>query len=286
VRWHVSVYAQQTVGLRGDVLVSIDTPDAVTPCNECFGLQPACVPPSCTRVNSTDNTSLEYSTAPHSTFRTSQLSTAWQDFCGDKFHVSVPSGELYACDQSMQRRVMRDYTPSHAALSVLAGTLQTACAEESVFPVELSTSAVLIGGTESVPGKCCLGFVFSNTSVFCVSVGGALSTVSDSGLHPNAFTIQSVVVYRDSLITTVSSTLNRITTTYVSNISAMCSNTSVAAKVLRVAEYGSTVAAMCYSWHRPSASLPWPPFNCSLAVCRRLRRRTSCFMRGGKRCFS
>ena len=183
---------------------------------------------------STTNTSLSCSTAPHSAFRTSQAAAAWQDFCGDKFHVSVPNGSVYVCDESMQRRVLPGYTPSHAALSVLAGTLQTTCAEESAFSLQLPTSNVLIGGTESVTGRCCLGFVFSNTSVFCMSVEGVLSTVSDSGLHPDAFTVQSVVVYQDSLITTVSSTLSKITTSYVSNISAMCSSASVTAKVLNV----------------------------------------------------
>ena len=235
VRWHVSVYAQQTVGQRDDVLIRIDTADAVTPCNECFSLQPACVPPNCTRT-ATLNTSLACSTAPHSTFKTAQLATAWQDFCGDKFHLSVPSGKVYACDKSMQRRVMPEYTPSHTALCVLAGTLDTACAQESLFSVQMTTAHVLIGSTEALTGKCCLGFVFSNTSVFCISVGGLMHTISDTRLHPDAFSIQSVVVYKDSLITTVSSTISKITTSYMSNISTTCASlqTSVTARVLNV----------------------------------------------------
>jgi hypothetical protein len=234
VRWHVSVYAQQTVGQRDDVLVSIDTPDAVTPCNECFVLLPTCMPPNCTRTGSTLNTSLECSTAPHSTFRTSPLATAWQDFCGDKFHLSVPSGKVYACDKSMQRRVVRAHTPSHVALNVLSGTLDTACVQESLFSVQMNTSHILVGATESLAGTCCLGFVFSNTSVFCVSVGGLMHTISDTRLQLDSFSIQSVVVYKDGLITTVSNSVNKITTTYVSNISTMCASlqASVTATVL------------------------------------------------------
>ena len=236
VRWHVSVYAQQTVGQRDDVLISIDTHDDVQACDECFNLDLACVPPNCARANSMTNTSLACSTAPHNAFRTSQLYTAWQDFCGDKFHVSVPTGKIYVCDQSMQRRVMRQYTSSHTALCALTGQLETACTEESLFSVQMSTAHVMIGSTEVLPGKYCLGFLFSNTSVFCLSAGGVLHTISDARLHPDAFSIQSVVVYRDSLITTVSSVISKITTSYASNISSICAslslNPSVTTRVL------------------------------------------------------
>ena len=234
VRWHVSVYAQQTVGRRDDVLIDIDTPDDVQHCDECYDLQVACVPPTCTRVNSATNTSLACSSAPHNAFRTSQLSAAWQDFCGDKFHVSVPTGKIYVCDEGMQRRATRQYTPSHTALCVLAGALDTACAEDSLFSVQVTTSHVLIGGTEVLTGKYCMGFLFSNTSVFCMSAGGVLHTISDSRLHPDAFSIQSVVVYQDSLITTVSSTSSKMTTSYASSISAVCASLSpsVTARVL------------------------------------------------------
>ena len=174
--------------------------------------------------------------APHNAFRTSQSSCAWQDFCGDKFHVSVPNGSVYVCGASMQRRVQRDYTTSHTALAVLAGALDTACPQESMFSVQMTTSDLLLRGTESLAGKCCLGFVFSQTSVFCLSVGGLMHTVSDARLHPDAFNIQSVVVYNDSLLTTVSNSINEITTTYVSNISSMCAslNGFVTARVLNV----------------------------------------------------
>jgi len=272
VRWHVSVYAQQTVGQRDDVLISIDTQDDVQACDECFDLRVACMPPDCTLVGArTDGTNVSvngsnrtsfvfvettasFSTsstttpipvssapsltlpcsAPHDAFRTSPLAVAWQDFCGDKFHVSVPSGKIYVCDESMQRRVMRQYISSHTGLCVLAGGLDAACPETSLFSVPMSTSHVLIGGTEVLPGKDCLGFLFSNTSVFCVSTGAVLHTVSDSRLHPDAFSIQSVVVYQDSLITTVSNIVSKITTSYASNISDICAslNGSVTAKVL------------------------------------------------------
>jgi len=182
----------------------------------------------------TGSSNLSCSTAPHSAFRTAPVAVAWQDFCGDKFHVSVPNGSVYVCDESMQRRVQRDYTTSHTALAVLAGTLDAACPQESLFSVQMTTSDLLLGGTESLADKCCLGFVFSQTSVFCLSVGGLMHTVSDTRLHPDAFSIQSLVVYNDSLLTTVSNSINKITTTYVSNISSMCSslNGYVTARVL------------------------------------------------------
>ncbi len=224
VRWHVSVYAQQTVGQRNDVLISIETADAVTRCNECFALQTACLPPACARTNVTFNASLACSTAPHNTFTTEQLAAAWQDFCGDKFHLSVPGGKLYACDKNMQRRVRRQYTTTHTSLAVLAGTLDLACPAESLFSVQMIISQVLIGGTEAVAGTCCLGFVFSKTSVFCMSTGGLMHTVSDTRIHPVAFSIQSVVVYNGSLITTVMNTVNNMTTTYASNISTICAS--------------------------------------------------------------
>jgi hypothetical protein len=165
------------------------------------------------------------------------LSVAWQDFCGDKFHLSVPSGKLYACDKSMQRRVQREYTTTHAALAVLAGTLDTSCPVNSLFSVQMTTSHVLIGGTEPLAGRCCLGFVFSNTSVFCVDSGGLVHTVSGTSLHPAAFTIRSVVVYKESLITTVSNRVNEITTTYTSSISTTCAGIvgAVTPRVLNVA---------------------------------------------------
>jgi hypothetical protein len=232
VRWHVSVYAQQTVGQTDDVMLSIDTPDDVQNCDACFQLELSCSPPNCARLTPTSNRSIECSSAPHSTFRTSPLTTAWQDFCGDKFHINVSSGKIYACDQSMQKRFIAKYTSGHVALSILSGKLETSCAEESLFSVPLTTSHVMIGGTEALADKCCLSFVFSNTSVFCVSTQGQLHTISDSRLHTDAFTIQNVVVYRDSLITTVSSILNKVTTSYVQNISTMCSGTQVQAQVL------------------------------------------------------
>ena len=233
VRWHVSIYAHQTVGEPGDVLIRIDTPDDFERCDECFSLTVACVAPNCTRVASTSNSSLSCSTASHSAFRTAPVATAWQDFCGDKFHVSVPTGKMYVCDASMQQRVRWQHTPSHTALSVLAGILDPACADVSIFSVQLSTSQVLLGATEALPGKHCLGFVFSNTSVFCVSVSGVLQTVSDSKLHPNVFTIRSVVVFQDSLIITVGFTLSQSTTSYVYNISSVCAtlSTSITARV-------------------------------------------------------
>jgi hypothetical protein len=66
VRWHVSVYSQQTIGQCDDVLISIDTHDDVQDCDECFNLELGCVPPSCPQVTSTTNTSLACSTAPYS----------------------------------------------------------------------------------------------------------------------------------------------------------------------------------------------------------------------------
>ncbi len=232
VRWHVSVYAQQTVGQTNDVMLSIDTHDDVQNCDACFQLELSCSPPNCTRLTPTSNRSNECSSAPHSTFRTAPLTTAWQDFCGDKFHINVSSGKIYACDQSMQKRFVPKYTSGHVALSILSGKLDTSCAEESLFSVALTTSHVMIGGTEALADKCCLAFVFSNTSVFCVSTQGQLHTISDSRLHTDAFTIQNVVVYRDNLIITVSSILNKVTTSYVQNISMMCSGTQVQAQVL------------------------------------------------------
>ena len=234
VRWHVSVHAQQTVGVRDDVAVTIETPDDVQHCDECFSLELACVPPSCSRATAATNASLACSTAPHSAFRTSQVAAAWQDFCGDKFHVSVPTGSVYVCGASMQRRVVPGYTPTHAALSVLTGELDVTCAQGSVFAVQLANSHVLLGGTEALTGKYCLGFVFSNTSVFCLSVRGVLHAVSDSSLHRDAFTIRGVVVYNGSLITTVSTNLNQITTSYVSNVSSICAvlSASVTPRVL------------------------------------------------------
>jgi hypothetical protein len=95
--WHVSVYAQQTVGLRDDVAISIETPDDVQPCDACFSLQLACVPPSCAVATSASNTSLACSAAPHSASRTVPVAAAWQDFCGDRFHVSVTTGSVYVC---------------------------------------------------------------------------------------------------------------------------------------------------------------------------------------------
>jgi hypothetical protein len=91
---------------------------------------------------------------------------------------------------------------------------------------------VLLGGSEALAGKCCLGFVFSNTSVFCVSVLGALHAVSDSGLRPDAFTIRGVVVYRDTLITTVRMSLREDTTTYVASMSSICAALTVTGRVL------------------------------------------------------
>jgi hypothetical protein len=237
VRWHVSVYAQQTVGQRNDVLISIDTRDAVTPCNECFTLQPACLPPTCARTNFRFNVSLACSAAPHSSFTTAQLAATWLDFCGDKFHLSVPSGKLYACDKSMQRRVQRELTTTHASLAVLAGTLDPECPVESLFSVQMTIPHVLIGGTEAVAGRCCLGFVYSSTSVFCMSVGGLMHTISDTRIHPVAFIIQSVVVHNGSLITTVANSINKITTTYASSISTICASLAgaVTARNLNVA---------------------------------------------------
>jgi hypothetical protein len=232
VRWHVSVYAQQTVGLRDDVLLHIETPDDVQPCDACFSLQLACVPPSCARATLASNASLACSTAPHSASRTSAVAAAWQDFCGDRFHVSVPSGSVYVCGASMQRRVVPAYTASHAALAVLAGELDVACAQGSVFAAHVPTSHVLLGGSEALAGRCCLGFVFSNTSVFCVSVLGALLAVSDSSLRPDAFTIRGVVVYRDTLITTVRMSLREDTTSYVASMSSICAALTVTGRVL------------------------------------------------------
>ncbi len=133
-------------------------------CDECFSLQLACAPPGCPRATAASNASPACSAAPHSAFRTSPVAAAWQDFCGDKFHVSVPNGSVYVCGEDMQRRVVPAYTPRHAALVVLAGELAPVCAQQSVFSVQLATPHVLLGGTEALPGKYCLGFVFSNTS--------------------------------------------------------------------------------------------------------------------------
>ncbi len=152
------------------------------------------------------------------------MASAWQDFCGDKFYLSVPSGKLYGCDKSMQSRVKREHTTTHTSLAVLAGTLDTECPVESLFSVPMTTSHVLIGGTEALAGRCCLGFVFSSTSVWCISAGGLWHTISDARLHPDAFSIQSVVVYNDTLITTVSNRVNNISTTYASSISTICTS--------------------------------------------------------------
>jgi hypothetical protein len=232
VRWHVSVYAQQTVGDAQDVLIRVDTPDDLKHCDECFSLELACVPPNCNHATSPSNNSLACSSAPHSAFRTSQLASAWQDFCGDKFHVSVPTGKLYVCDASVQRRVLLQYTRSHAALSVLTGELDVACSQQSIFSVQVSTTNVLIGAAQ-VKGKYCLGFMFSNTSVFCLSVLGILQPVSDSSLHRDAFTIRSVVVFKDSLITTLSIRFTQTTISYVFNIDSISAtlNASVTARV-------------------------------------------------------
>ena len=232
VRWHVSIYAQQTVGEPGDVLVHLGTDDNVEHCDECFSLQLACVPPNCNRATAPSNNSVACSSAPHSTFRTSQSTSAWQDFCGDKFHVSVPKGKLYVCDASMQSRVLREYTRSHAALSVLSGRLDEACSQESIFSVQVSTTNTLLGATQ-VTGKYCLGFLFSDTSVFCLSVLGILQTVSDSSLHRDAFKIRSVVVFKDSLITTLSIRFTQTTASYVSSINSICAtlSASVTARV-------------------------------------------------------
>lgn len=221
VRWHVSVYAQQTIGQPYDVLVRIDTHDDVKHCDECFGMQLACVPPSCSRATTTTNTSLACSSAPHSAFRTSQLVSAWQDFCGDKFHVAVPTGKLYVCDSKMQRRVVKEHTQSHTALSVLTGVLDVSCSKESIFSVAVGITSVLRGATQAPAGKYCLGFLFSNTSVFCLSVLGSLHTVSDSNLHRDAFNIRSVVVFGDSLITTLSIRLTESTISYASNLTTI-----------------------------------------------------------------
>jgi hypothetical protein len=131
----------------------------------------------------------------------------------------------------MQSRVRREYTTTHTALAVLAGTLDTVCAVDSLFSIQMTISHELIGGTEALAGRCCLGFVFSNTSVFCLSVGGLIHTISDTRLHPVAFSIQSVVVYNDTLITTVSNSVNNITTTYASSISTICASLAGAVTV-------------------------------------------------------
>jgi hypothetical protein len=232
VRWHVSVYAQQTVGDAQDVLIRVDTPDDLKHCDECFRLELACVPPNCNRATAPINNSLACSSASHSAFHTSQLASAWQDFCGDKFHVSVTTGKLYVCDASVQRRVLLQYTQSHAALSVLTGKLDVACSQESIFSVQVSTTNVLIGGTQ-VKDNYCLGFLFSNTSMFCLSVLGILQPVSDSSLHRDAFTIRSVVVFQDSLITTLSIRFTQTTISYVFNIDSISAVSNSSATVLK-----------------------------------------------------
>ena len=111
VRWHVSVYAQQTVSLRDDVLIHIETPDDVQHCDECFSLQLVCVSPVCTRATSTSDARLACSAVPHSAFRTSPVAAAWQDFCGDKFHVRVASGGVYVCGEGMHSAAWCRRTP-------------------------------------------------------------------------------------------------------------------------------------------------------------------------------
>ena len=235
-RWRVSIYTQQMLGDQSLVIIDADT--GIQICDECFLISvnlaitlsrttttntyttPVPTNWTSTPVPTTTVVPICVNVSYESTYTT--YKEAWSKFNGDKFLLRA-TNNTYGCDKSMQERI-ENVGPSgivsHHTLAVLGGVISEACPLESIYtiPLNYNTQPALMGSSGVLVIGQCMSVVFSSKIILCLSVDGVLTRLpqldaqieSVCAVSSDAFMVQSVVSFYDSILTTMLCNTNQV----------------------------------------------------------------------------